>query len=216
MITTYTERDQETTEEQRPSFSASRFGVLDNQQNIETSSSYGGYQSYAPSQETEESTPSFEVEKEYTIDGIKEEDEMVVPTFMPTIEPKVKVNTQAKGDIKIKLNARGKIIVSVFSLVAVLLLSFTIYNAVLIGNLNASLFAKQAELSKLEYQVDDAAMKYQEVTSEEHILTHLDGNFKEAGESVVIHLDERPIIKNAETPSNWFDKICEFISGLFN
>lgn len=217
MITTFTEQDQtETTEVEKRSYGSTRSGVLDNQLNIDTMPSYSGYASYDTSTNAVEEVPSFEVEKEYNIEGIKEDDIVVVPTFMPTIEPKYKPATKSNADVKIRLNARGKIIVSVFSVVAVLLMAFSIYNAVIIGRLNASLTSKQTELKKLEYQVDDAEIAYNSIISEDNILASLPNSYTEAGESVVIELGERPIINQAPEETNWFDKVCKFFSDLFN
>lgn len=217
MITTFTREETETASAPSQStYSASRYGTLDNQISINDTPSYSGYSSYRDEEVQEEVTPSYELEREYPIDGIKEENEVIVPTFMPLVESRTKAEVQGQTNIKFKLNSRGKIFVSVFSIVACLLVAFSIYNAVVISRLNASLKQKEMDLVKLEQTVGESADIYNEVTSVNNVLTNLPGSYKEAGESVVINLKERPVIVEPPTETNWFDKICEFMSGLFN
>jgi len=218
MITTFTREEERQTEQQSAAsnYSSSRYGVLDNQMNFSDSmSSYGGYQTIEqPTIGTEYSVPSYEAEQEYNIDGIGEDCIEIVPTFMPTIQTKQK-EEQKEQSLRLKLNARGKIFVSVFSVVAALLVAFCVYNAVVIGRLNNTLAESQTKLTQIEKSVTEAEVAYKDVTSVDNILASLPAGYTEAGESVVVNIEPRPEIKSPPEKSNWFDKICDFLSGLF-
>lgn len=214
--TTFTEMEQKTDTD----YSSSRSGVLDNQIDFSSSVSTSYQPSYSTlytdTTEDEEQATNYESETEYKINDDLGGDITIVPTFMPTIERKEK--EVSVHDVKLKLNARGKIIVAVFSVISVLLLSFCIYNAVLIGNLSAALTEQQAKAELVTRDVYNATSDYNGVTSTNNILASLPDGFGQGSnkEPMIVSLSERPEIVSAEASSNWFDKLCNFLSNLFN
>lgn len=114
-----------------------------------------------------------------------------------------------------KLNARGKIVLTVFSIIFAALLAFSIYNVVVINDLTASIALKnqavanqtavikglETEYNELEVDVDDGInMGYRETTSADYV------EFVSAPRAT-------KTITTVE--SNWFDRLCEFFSRLF-
>lgn len=225
-MATFTEM--ETDEKQRSvgNFGYNRYsstGTLDNQLDFSSTMSYSNPSSYSTTytspieREEQEETPSYEVEKEYNFERLPE-DEVIVPTFMPTLDrpaPEVDTNT----NVKIKLNARGKIMASVFGVVVGLLIAFMVYNAVVIKNLSNSLAVLEVEKQAVTASVDDLSSNYQSITSRRNIELEAYGEgFRPSPESsdVVLELSPRPEIKAVQESGNWFDSLCEFFSNLFN
>ena len=122
----------------------------------------GGMGSYATLNIFKRILDSFEAEKEYRMEDDLGGDITIIPTFMPTIERKVAQRTEA-SDVKLKLNARGKIILSVFSVIAVLLVSFCVYNAVRISSLNSMLADRQSQAQMINREVYLANSEYNEI-----------------------------------------------------
>lgn len=213
--TTFTETEQKN----ETDYSSSRSGVLDNQIDFSSSVSTSYQPSYSTlytdTQEDENTSTAYESETEYKINEDLGGDVTIVPTFMPTIERKAQ--EKEIQDVKLKLNARGKIIVAVFSIISVLLLSFCIYNAVLIGNLNATLKEQQVKAELVTRDVYNATNEYNNITSTDNILASLPAGYVDGSNKVMeVNLTERPQIVSAEPSSNWFDKLCKFLSNLFN
>ena len=215
----FTETENKT--ETSTSFGFNRTNQLDNQLDFSSAVPRTGYSPYQTTtykeQETEEeSTPSYEVEREYNINGIQE-DEVIIPTFMPTLksgQPEV----QAPADYKIKLNARGKIIASVFGVVVALLIAFMVYNAVVISKLTSTLKLLESEEVSKNVGVTQLETTYSEITAPAHLENRAEGlglEFSPQGSDVKISLKQRPQIKEPSKSTNWFDSLCEFFSNLF-
>ena len=214
--TTYTDTDEQV--ETRSSSYGSRSSVLDNQLDFSSTSvsSYEPSYSTLYTQDTEDETSSFEAEKEYRMEDDLGGDITIIPTFMPTIERKVAQRTEA-SDVKLKLNARGKIILSVFSVIAVLLVSFCVYNAVRISSLNSMLADRQSQAQMINREVYLANSEYNEIVSPSNILASLPNGYSDSKNNFMeVDLNVRPVIASAESSTNWFDKVCEFLSNLFN
>ena len=215
-MATFTENETQT--ETRTSFGFDRTNQLDNQLDFSSAVPYTGYSPYQTTQETEveESSPSYEVEREYNINGLPE-DEIIVPTFMPTVksaEPEVK----EAYDYKIRLNARGKIMATVFGVIVCFLIAFMVYNAVTISRLSNSLEYLEAERVSRSAEVAQKEVVYQSITTDDYFKSVVgSGGFSErpVGSDVEISLQQRPEISSPKESTNWFNNICEFFSNLF-
>lgn len=178
--------------------------------------------------ETEEKTEDFEVEKEYSFDGYQdpsqENEERPVRSYMPTIEqdrPQSRIveeveYTQTKT--KLRLNARGKILVCAYSLVVAILVAFSIYNAISISNLNSAIAGQTIEYVTVQNQVASLEQTYQALGSQVAIEESLSGSgFSRATEQdfVSVSLGDKHEVISIEESSNAFDKICKFLSELF-
>lgn len=209
--------EEETQTDTNVGFGFNRTNQLDNQLDFSSAVPYTSYSPYQTQQETEvdEPEPSYTVEQEYKINGLPE-DEVIVPTFMPVLKSEKKETPVY--DYKLKLNARGKIMATVFGVVVSILVAFMIYNAVTIARLSNSLDYLQAEQISSSASVTQQEMKYQSLASDDNYrrLAGEDGlGFSEGG-SFKINLQQRPEIENPQTSTNWFNNLCEFFSNLFN
>lgn len=216
------EQTQVQTDRSHPLFDFSRRSsdttVLPNQMDFSSTVSSPDYSfpSTRPTDTTEEQTPSYEVEKEYNIDAV-DEDKVVVPTFMPTIMKKEEPATEVNANAKIKLNARGKIIASVFGVVVCLLMVFMIYNAVVISSLSAKLAGLEAYQGQSQIKITALESDYSDITSVKHMeMVAGDNGFSKNVQSKTITLQPQPEIAEAKVTGNWFDSLCEWLSELFN
>lgn len=217
-MATFTENETQT--QTSTGFNFNKTNQLDNQ--LDFSSTIPSYTGFSPYQtqtqeEVEEQTPTYEVEKEYKISGLPE-DEEIVPAFMPTVnstQPEIVERT----DFKIKLNARGKIIASVFSIVACCLIAFMIYNAVVIAKLTSNLNSLEMERANNASIVTDLQDNHQQITSNTHLSDEAVGlglEYSPESADVTISLPTRPEINEPQKTTNWFNSLCEFFSNLFD
>lgn len=191
---------------------------LENQMDISQVSTTPYYQSYqTPTIEREEyQTPSYEVEKEYNIDTLPE-DEVIIPTFMPLL--KSEAETKQDSNYKIRLNARGKILVSAFSIIVGILIAFMVYNAVVISNLSNKLESLSVDQSTKETQVLALKSDYQDISSYKHLemeAGNLGFSYSPETDDILVTLPARPEIPQAKRSPNLFNSICEFFAELFN
>lgn len=216
-MATFTENETQT--QTSTGFNFNKTNQLDNQLEFSSTPSYTRFSPYqTPTQEeTEEQSPSYEVEKEYNINGLPE-DEIIVPTFMPTVDS-AQPETVAPTDFKIKLNARGKIIASVFCIVASCLIAFMIYNAVVIAKLTNNLSALEMERVNNASIVTDLQDSHQRLTSNAHLSDEagsLGLEYSPESADMTISLPARPEISEPQKTTNWFNSLCEFFSNLFD
>ena len=228
-MATFTEMETDEKQRARGNFGYNNFGssttVLDNQLDFTTSvPSYNSPSSYSPSvstyetSSTYEETPSYQVETEYNIEKLPE-DEIIEPTFMPTLDRPAPVSDAAR-DVKIRLNARGKILASVFSMVVGILIAFMIYNAVVISKLSDQLSYLEVEKQAVNSSVAETTMEYRELTAYENVdfkaWDELNMNLNNPANNKTMAMKPRPEIKETTVQGNWFDSVCEFFSKLFN
>ena len=209
--------EEETQTDTNVGFGFNRTNQLDNQLDFSSAVPYTSFSPYQTQQENEvdEPAPTYQVEPEYNINGLPE-DEVIVPTFMPVL--KSEKQEAPVYDYKLKLNARGKIMATVFGVVVSILIAFMVYNAVTIARLSNTLDYLQAEQVRSSASVTQQEMKYQSLASDDNY-RRLAGDeglgFSEGG-NFKIELQQRPEIGNPQASTNWFNNICEFFSNLFN
>ena len=163
----------------------------------------------------------FEVEKEYKMDDELSSaiDSSKSTSMMQTIErtdKKSKTETY-KANTKLKINAHGKVILAVFSCIVCLLVGFSIYNAVVISNINSEILIKQSTVSNIESEIDGIETNIENMSSETSINSKLDNSFRKVKDSDKIYLEEteKSEVITYEKTTNFFDKICEFFSNMF-
>lgn len=163
----------------------------------------------------------FEVEKEYQgFDSPKvQKKNPILPEF--DIVPKAQTRSIAKeeSDVEIRLSTRGKIIAITASLIVVLLLTMVIYNAVILGAktseivaLSSQIAIKQEEIAVLE----QALVSSESEASVNEFLSQNASTLRKAtsADRIVVNAQEFAV-EETEIPTNWFDKLCEFLSNLF-
>lgn len=178
--------------------------------------------SYETPQFNIDTTPVYEVEKEYNVEELSPPNEgdeyCIVKTFMPNVQRKEPVVAPAPKVKKQRavLNARGKIFVSMYMLVATLLIAFCIYNAVAISSLTATINATQAEYNSIQNEVTLLESDYTKFNNSMQNLIPDNFTSINSTNTVSVAIQERPIYAEPEATTNAFDKICEFFSNLFS
>lgn len=187
---------------------------------------YYGYQTPTVEEPQVEEEPqfqdnNFDFETEYSkVEApTYEKEERVLPsyTFKRDVAQKPQETIVATTTVQPQahLSARAKIILSVMSIVACMLVAFAIYNVVSISSLNYAVAEKSAIYASIQDEVAALEDEYNQLGSDENINNNLDGSFVDGNSEVVLpSLPERPAIVY-ETPTNWFDQLCAFLSNLF-
>lgn len=167
---------------------------------------------------TTETEPAFEIEKEYNgQEEERQEDFRVAKDAMHEVERKQQVIAPGVPKTRTKLSPRLKIMMTVYSLVVALLIGFAIYNAVAISSGVSGLASKKIEVSASAEVINNLQAQYNELGTEQTIKDKVAGEFIDADGSNTIIIDKPQLdaVKVYEAPTNWFDKLCEFFSGLF-
>ena len=225
-----TRRKIETDEDRYGGFStrSNRFFSSDYDRPTQTSIddfSYGNDNTSSYGFNTTSTDTDYEVEKEYkvnpsVIDEDEENDLIPISSFMPEIERKVVVEKPAQKaeSAKINLSARGKILITAYSIITCLLIFLCVYNIFAIGNLRTSLDAKTSEYTQLSQVVGDLELKYESLDSANSVSNSLGSEFKAVSQSevIAINLDDTASVIEVEKSTNWFNDFCEFLSNIFN
>ena len=118
---------------------------------------------------------------------------------------------------KASLNTRGKIIVITYALVVALLGFLLIYNAFSMAAVTASIAATEILISEEKASIQELTSQLNDLNNPDMIMervaeagfvptqTQVSGVTTVVGESI-----------SYETQTNWFDKICDFISNIFS
>ena len=228
-MATFTEMETDEKQRSRGNFNYGGYSsgttVLDNQLDFSaTVPSYVSQSSYSPSTSTyeqtssyEETTPSYQVETEYNFEKLPE-DEIIVPTFMPTLDRPAPVREESR-EVKIKLNSRGKIALSAFGVIVGILIAFMVYNAVVISGLSNQLAYLEVEKQSITASVAQSSLEYQELTSYDNIdmkaWDEYGMGMSNPANDKTMSIKPRPEIKETKIQGNWFDSVCEFFSNLF-
>ncbi len=121
------------------------------------------------------------------------------------IEKKIKPKTNFKTRLKIAICA--------FALVLTCVCGWSIYNAVKVKTLTAELQAEQAKYSVNVVKVISNVQKLDDLSNPNSI-TNLDELEKAEVINIVPKQEKSPM--QLEPKSNWFDRLCNWLSNLFN
>ena len=166
---------------------------------------------------------AFEVEKQYNFDANKYSFKENEPARMdfPTVEK----NKQERAEIVAKreivarpqLNARGKIVASVFAIIVAIMVAFCIYNAVSINGLERAIAAKSQIALEQSQVITELQNTYNSLGEEENILSRLEGSYRRPSASDIQKLEKFEMSQREikEEQSNWFERFCKKLSHLF-
>lgn len=174
------------------------------------------------SESSSEPETAFEVEKQYNFDTtsyqeVSETRQMQIPTLEKMAEYQEQ-EIVAKTYSKAKLNARGKIMVSVYSIIVAIIVAFCIHNAVSINSLQADVVAKNEIVATQTAVITELQNTYNSLGEEDNIITQVGDSFKtptEADTTVISDFKLSVREKPAEQ-TNWFEKFCENLRKLFS
>ncbi len=150
-------------------------------------------------------------------DTTVEEISVDAPKKMDMLTVEKTIEQRPQTPLKIKLHARGKIIVSVLSICICALMAFMIANFVTIGNLNGIIAQKQQVVIEQQDRVNHLQEEYDnlenstEETAKNNGFTQIDND--QVSEIGSVSPLEKP---QAEIEGNWFDNFCNWLSGIFN
>lgn len=149
-----------------------------------------------------EQEPEFEIEQQTELEGDIAEEEKRLQ------RKKVVYENQKKPSLKLRL----KLAICAIALVLTCLGGWAIYNAVEIKTLTGEAQAKNAEYNINVMKVIRTTSKLDDLTNPNSI-TNLDE--LESANVVQIIPKEKASPKTIEKQSNWFDRLCNWLSNLF-
>lgn len=167
--------------------------------------------------------PLFEVEKEYDNFDVPTAatKNPILPEFeiLPSKQTQAEVQQEVQTEKQMHLSLRGKILACVSSMIIVLLLTLVIYNAVVLGSHTSEIAALSKQVGIKQEQIAELQNMLASSESEESVREVLKANnsalrkatsFDKVRVAMQI-VEEDPIV----APTNWFDKLCDFLSNLF-
>lgn len=132
-----------------------------------------------------------------------------------TIELNLADRQEAKAKTRTHLNIslRMKLIIAVYATIVVLLGALLIYNAVSIGNYRESIAQKSALLEVEQAKLDSL----EEILANVNGVTPEDIGMSKIDSNNITKLKKLEKLSKVDyvTETNWFDKVCEFISAIF-
>ena len=152
--------------------------------------------------------PEKEVEKEIETEDQPEYEENVAQEENRLQRKKIVYENQKKPSIKLRL----KLAICAVALVLTCLGGWAIYNAVEIKTLTGEAQAKNAEYNISVMKVIRTTSKLDDLTNPNSI-TNLDE--LESANIVQMIPKEKSLPKTIEKQSNWFDRVCNWLSNLF-
>lgn len=191
-------------------------------------SSYNGYSSNTDTSFVDDYTTrqNYQDERSYQPTTTSSTVEVSAPkTFRemekPTILKEEKAVTLTKTRQKINLNARMKIMITMFSVIMTALVFVIAWNFISAAKINANSTQKLQTIESLQASISSLASEYNDSVLEvEAELTSNPGEFgfemSNSSNTHVVPVDKmptEPVIE--ELPSNWFNDVCEFFSKLF-
>lgn len=205
-----------------------RFGGFSTVNDTQRSLINPDFKPFAFGQETEivAQEPAYEVEKQYDFDmgGYEKREESQSSLYMPTFERaqsqerEIVASSKVQQNAKIKLNARGKIIATVYSIIVAILVAFCIYNAVSIGSMQNIVASKSEVVSSQVEVINQLQNTYNTLGDADTIVANVGSEFVKVEESNIIHVEdfEYTAPKQSQTPTSWFEEFCQKIQKLFN
>lgn len=179
--------------------------------------------SEAPTQnETQE--PAFEVQKQYSFDtnSYVQEQEIVASMEMPTLQRHEEQQIVARSEQQIvarpKLNARGKIVVAVYSIVVAIIVAFCIYNAVAIRGLQGDVASKEQIVASQTQVITELQNTYNELGGDDYIASQVGDTFKTPTDADIVKVNGFEMVERPTEVSqnNWFESFCQSLRKLFS
>ena len=173
---------------------------------------------------TESNEPQFEYEREYvTNNNYKTYDDEEENPFQVRNFERLEIEKRQAKRVSYRFNTHGKILLTVYSAICIILVAFAIFNAVQIGKLATANSATSEIITAKQEVINVLEDEYNYLGSDEGVSSRLSTdnyfkNFVQADDNntVTLYLGDFEEVPTYTAPSNWFDKVCEFFSGLLN
>jgi len=165
------------------------------------------------------SEPEFTYERQYSFSTNpyeQEKREMNITSFKRSEE--VETYKEQKTYARARLNARGKIAIAVYSIVAMIIVAFCIYNGVMINSLNGDIASKSQIVANQTQVINELEATYNSLGEEGYIVSQVGDSFKVPTEADTVkvkdfELKER---KHKAEETNWFESFCKTLRKLFS
>lgn len=157
------------------------------------------------------------VDVQTSYDTTVEEITVDTPRKMDMLTVDKTIEQRPQTPLKVRLNARGRIIVSVLAICICALVAFMVGNIVTINNLNGVIAQKQQIVMQQQETVNNLQEEYDSLGNNiEQSAT--DNGFSQVNNEQVTEIGsvnqlEKP---SAEIEGNWFDSLCNWLSELFS
>ena len=158
-----------------------------------------------------------EVDVQTNYDTTVEQITVDTPKKMDMLTVDKVIEQRPQTPLKVHLNARGRIVVSVLAICICALVAFMIGNIITINNLNNAIIVKQQYVAEQQQIVNDLQEEYNSL--EENVMQNATNNgYITIDSSNVSYLNDISIIEKAKPniDDNWFDNLCTWLSNLFN
>ncbi len=121
---------------------------------------------------------------------------------------------------RIELQARMKILISMFAVIVASLLFAIAWNFVSVGQMKATFAGKQQEITSLQESIMGLKNEYSSLSDVEKVESEaIDAGYEKIDDTNKINVDIDEVYDDHtinEMPSNWFNDVCEFLSGIFS
>lgn len=158
-----------------------------------------------------------DVDVETSYNTTIEEIAVDTPRKMDMLTVDTTIEQRPQTPLKVRLNARGRIIVSVLAICICALMAFMIGNFVTINNLNGVIAQKQQIVMQQQETVNDLRQEYDQLGNSIEQNASNNGFAQIENEQVTeiggVNQLEKP---TADIEGNWFDSLCNWLSNLFN
>ena len=118
------------------------------------------------------------------------------------------------------MTSKTKVMICLYALVVTILLAVIINNSAMLSKMTSSTNSRETRLNTLYAEKMELDEILNEVSSDETVIeraTEILGMVESTnGESILVEVPE--LIQNPEIKedTNWFDKLCDTLSGIFN
>lgn len=172
-------------------------------------------------------TPNYEEQQSYessrqTVQAEEQTTRVFQKMDTPMIQREEQAVVLTKTKQKIYLHARMKIVLAMFVSIVCALMFVSIFNFVSVGKINAAIADKEIQIAELQASISELQTTYNQVSDDGYIREKLTDsenglNFVDSSEHTEYlkfgDVYTEPVVE--DLPSNWFNDVCDFLSGLF-
>lgn len=216
-ITTKTEEPPQTEQQTSQTYEPSSYSAPSSNYNPYLNNDTGYVDDYSV-------TPNYQEQQSYestTREAPQQTEEKVYVRQMdaPLIKREAPAVTLTKKRQRMYFEGRMKIVASMFVIIVACLLFVSVFNFIKAGQINSTLSQKQTTITELQNSITKLKDTYNLLSDDERVKSEAgDMNFVDSDSSntEVFNLDEMYVEEAIQDlPSNWFNDVRGFLSGIF-
>ena len=212
--------------------------TTETEQETNQTTSYGPQTSYSPYtavqdepyQDDYSTTQNYTEQQSYNTVGqnydVEEQESESVQQYTvrqmdsPTIIKEKPAVNLTKNVQRIELHARMKIVIAMFSVIVATLLFAIVWNFASAAKMRATFAGKEQEIAQLQESILGLKSEYTSLDNDELIKLkaenegYVDQNVDNTIDVEVKKIYEETAVE--DLPSNWFNDVCDFLSGIFS